>query len=534
MSITIGNLSFKNLSGPTSFRLLVPKSDLYLRFEKYVSPLILLGDEHSNNSNICELNNSNTLSTFTIFWMRLIDSLGTKNMKVQYFIESNFPEELIDSSYYINDEFKKWLYDAPKNNIMSYIPNYHNECFSKINDKCPVKTIDFHYADLRMGIEFANIDISHREEINKKNNKKITELFIDNKKTTQAHVIKHSKIRKEKIYKYSSNDYESILYDSIYSALTLNRSILSSNVAKINGTSIIKILKLLIKNPLKCAKIIFDPTNSMLNQSKLLKSIMIFSKSCNNTNDCATFCLELFYDYFVYIVKHDTELQKYLVHLRIILEDYKIDTERLNKIVYHEYIRSTSLVHDRRNIPRTTDEDLEHKAKIKSYEETSSVIANTIMMPFNDLYVLFKTWTLAPICVYNTGDAHCRHLSNFLSKLYDVKIVNTYSNKVLRLINEQQISRCLKFNNDINIDQEIFQNFINQYEYLPKKYIEEYKEKFNLIQSRINLLGKLYTKMLSGELISIKELESQCSDIEKCIKICNLSQLNLANLIEYT
>jgi len=95
-----------------SFRLLVPKSDLYLRFEKYVSPLILLGDEHSNNSNICELNNSNTLSTFTVFWMRLIDSLGTKNMKVQYFIESNFPEELIDSSYYINDEFKKWLYDA--------------------------------------------------------------------------------------------------------------------------------------------------------------------------------------------------------------------------------------------------------------------------------------------------------------------------------------------------------------------------------------------------------------------------------------
>ncbi len=542
MPLTIGNLTFDYLSGPTSCRLLTPTSNISLIFEKFIPPMILLGDEHTNNTSLCNPNNPKILNTFTPYWMRLIDSLGIKNMKVKYYIEGNVPLEVINSKYYINDEIRNWIYDIPKNNVMSYIPNFYPECFSEINDKCPIDNIEFYYSDLRAGLEFSNIERKDAKYLNNKKSKKIAEIFKLNKPSKFSHALKYSKARKDRIYIHSTDDYESILYRTIGSSLSLNRSLSAKNIARINDISILELLRLLLNDSMKFAKIIFDPSNKMLNSSKLLKSIMLFSSTCKNSEECAKFCIQLFYDYVIYIVHEDIEIRVLSDKLEEALDNYKKDTDKLNDILLREHLTRISL-RSNKMPSRLNESDFEHKNKINEYKEVSESIARTVMMAFNDMYTLFHSWTkLTPLVIYNAGESHCKYLSDFLSTYYEVKTFTKHSKEILRWnlpYAHNNISRCLKFTKtDLNIDNEIFQNFINQYDLIlsDKKILDDYKKQFELIKTRIDILGELYNQMLKGRLISSKEIETQCSKfgkIEDCKRICNLSTISYTVQTEY-
>ncbi len=467
-------------------------------------------------------------------------------MHIQYFIESNIPKEMNNSNYYINDELK--AYEAPRNNIMSFIPNYQPECFSEIMfKKCPVEFIDFYHSDLRMGLDFSNIDVTLSQKLQSQKENKISELFVLNKPHKTKFTAKHSKVRKERIYKYSTDDYESILYNTISSSLSIDRSITTQNIPRINGTSILKILKLLINDPLKCAKIIFDPSNPMIINSYLLKSMMLFSNTCKNPHECAKFCLQLFYDYFVFIVKSDNDIN--FKDIKKAIKEYDIDTEILHQILLLEQLKESSKISDKglnkyastKYLGETryelSSDDIKMKRKIISYGYMCDNIAKTIMMAFNDMYTLFSSWVkLSPLAIYNAGDSHCRYLSKFLESYYDIKEFTKHSDDTLKWdlpYSHNNISRCL----DLNIDDEIFHNFINQYDFIltdkQLKYLDEFKKKYDITTTRIKMLGKLYNKMLAGEMLSKDELEKKCDNVEECIKKCGLLSINLTIQEEY-
>ncbi len=143
MPLIIGSLEFDELSGPTSLRVLKPTIECKDLLDQFCPVFLFLGDNHSSRENIClpsDDNSRKVLPTFTSMWLRLLDSISDENFQIEYFVEGNFPSELLhNSSYYISHELSRkqsflqkdqinWNYES-KDIIMSYIPSFHQECF---------------------------------------------------------------------------------------------------------------------------------------------------------------------------------------------------------------------------------------------------------------------------------------------------------------------------------------------------------------------------------------------------------------------
>jgi len=555
MTITIGQLEFDKISGPVSFSILIPTNDLILTNNHFMPIIILIGDEHTSRKNICIPTLDNVINIFTPLWLRLIDSLGCDNFKVDYFVEANFPLELLKLKHYLSDEIKYWYYTKSES-VMGYIPSYHNECFLNESNKCITSNINYFYADLRLGHSTSTIKDEDEDFINDKVLKLVDNTIYDKSSN------KRSRQRKKRIYRKATDDYESMLYRTIQFSLSESRSYNKTHIPLINNKTVFDIINLVYINPYECGKILFDiKDNLIIKKSKLYKVI-----DKNNLE----FYLNLFYNYFEYVVKNDEKLKEVQEDILEGIENYKYDTNIIKTEQYIDYSssrKSNTKCEDNYNIStystiKSNNECKKLYDRIKKYTKATKEVATTLLIPFNDMYFLFKSWRkniINCISIYNAGDFHCNFLKNFLTdpsinkilkaynslyfdkhseETYNINTDDKYKDDYYDYVNNEQIQnneikRCLEFSNveSINLDSIIIDNIMNQKEYITDKNIlTNYKDKLNIIKKRIDLLGEeIYKEMLSGRLISKEEIIDKCSNItksssiEECLITCGLN-----------
>ncbi len=521
MVFTIGDLSFKEVSGPTSITVLFPKFEIFNRINNFIPPIILLGDEHSNRKSICTPS-LDVLSTFSPFWMRLIDSIGTKKFPVQYFIEANFPTNLLSSSYYLHEDLKHWNYEVSNDNIMSYIPIYHPECFDENNVSCITKFTNYQYADLRLGYSVSKISLHDSHKI-----KRHVLKFVKNIYPLSLQKTKRSYDRKELIYKETTQDYESIVYDTIENALSQHRSFDYKNVAYINGYSILDILQLIYDDPTKLSRIIFNKKSKLVQTNSKLYNII---KSLD-----IDFCIDLFQKYLVYIISVDKDIRLAKDKILSGIQKYKYHTSLLNN--YGSYGTKIKIKNTDYNLLYKIEKYEKAINNIMLYNKCCKNIATTIMMPFNDLFVLFKSWTSCQISIYNAGNDHCLYLREFLKNYYEPIICENSSQNLYKTkYNENaNVVRCISFKDiDLNIDHLLIENLFNQMDKVPQEYNTEMKSKFKLNSERINILGReLYIEMLKGIIISPEILKEKCKDINDCTNKLDFSTITINTANEY-
>ena len=95
--LTVGLEQLLAISGPVSFTVLTPIN----QFHNSTSPIIvLLGDNHlgsgamCDTSDICEMYQDRCISTVSVEWYRLLDSISSKERPVDYMVNaSRFPEK---------------------------------------------------------------------------------------------------------------------------------------------------------------------------------------------------------------------------------------------------------------------------------------------------------------------------------------------------------------------------------------------------------------------------------------------------------
>ncbi len=111
MSLVISGNKYKYLSGASSFIVLKPKEALFkLLLQDCIQPLILIDDTHDTIKGLCT---NDKIATYSTLWYRSLDSY-TSNYKIDYYIESYFPEELLDDPYYFQDDTTKWFITSSK------------------------------------------------------------------------------------------------------------------------------------------------------------------------------------------------------------------------------------------------------------------------------------------------------------------------------------------------------------------------------------------------------------------------------------
>lgn len=535
MPITIGDLSFNTLSGPVSLSVLVPNFELFSFNDLFIPILVLLGDEHTNRIGICEPNEDN-LSIFTPLWLRLIDSWGSENLKIDYFVEGNFPIHLLSSSYYLSDELKNWSYEVSNDNTMSYIPIYHPECFSNIDsikENCITNFTNYHYADLRLGISLSKIKHTDSEPIQTNVLKFIKTIYPNKWKNKRSHE------RKQKIYKESTNDYESVIYNTIEAALSINRSTTHDHLAEIGNINILSFIKLVYEDPIFLSKIIFNINNKLINKTSKLFSVL-HSVKIEQINTYISY----FQQYFIYVIKIDSDLEEIKSTLYEGIEIYNKDVITIK--AYNSIKSRNRKILKKTNKMMYEEEVINAKynkllKRIKKYNIACEKLATTIMIPFNDMFVLFKSWNSnSLLSIYNAGDAHCKYLSSFLQsvQLYTTHTFTHHSDQMYITKYKENVSsfkRCLDFKNkDLNIDSLIIDNIFQQPNF---KHKEEVKNRVELNAKRINILGvELYKEMLSGKIITYDILNSKCKNLESkndCIKELQFENLTINGPKEY-
>ncbi len=236
-------------------------------------------------------------------------------------------------------------------------------------------------------------------------------------------------------------------------------------------------------------------------------------------------CTQLFTHYFAFVVKSDSELQhskeKVLESIRSYgaisaeLKMYADFTGRTFNISKHRHTKIVSRYSDKKSFSPSQlkfYEDL--RATLRDYREIYDTVATSMLVPFNDMFVLFSSWktnACAPLTLYHAGEFHCKQLAQFLTDggLYEYATPSVEPSA--------KVNRCLNMNKqNYDVDAAISETFQAIIHY--KKYQEEHKEYTNkqtIVYNRISVLGvKLYKQVLSGRLITHQELLKKISDFE--------------------
>jgi hypothetical protein len=534
MTLTIGQLTFDALNGPVSFRCLKPTTRLIERGIN-ANVLLCLGDEHQSRNKVCNIfdpwsteqpETPRTLSTFTPLFLRILDSLGTQQCPVDYFVEAYFPTEFLSSNMYFADEYKPWVYQVDDETVMTWVAKFHLECFAQsanVQLQCPSSNVQYHFADLRLGKTFAKLEKEHSNTIKTK----AVDAAIQNfypyatvKKTTHD---TFSRDRKLRIYKQSVDMYENLLYNTFLNIQSPYRSRSNGKVATINEVSVFEILKLLYDQPEKCAQLLFDPSSRYIRKSSMLYAAIQSSVPVNIKEDVwVKWCTQLFTHYFAFVVKSDSELQQSKDKVIASIKSYGVISAELK--MYAEVTGRTLNISQHRNtkiVSRYTDkksftpsqlmfyEDL--RATLRDYREIYDTVATSMLVPFNDMFVLFSSWktnTCTPLTLYHAGEFHCKQLAQFLidGGLYEYATPSVEPSA--------KVNRCLNMNKqNYDVDAAISETFQAILQY--KKYQEEYKNKQTIVYNRISVLGvKLYKQVLSGRLITHQELLKKIGDFE--------------------
>ena len=202
MPITIGGISINEISGPVSISYIKPTEKIIQYLQLDCSPILFLGDDHDGIEECCTYesgtiinkeNSSINISCLDPLFYRIIDSIGSKNGNIDFYIEDWYAPKFLnelETEIETGQNIPNTLF-LNHSNIMTYIPTYHFECFATnqtLQKRCFTNFIRYHYVDTRntdftlfkhyaiknnIPIDRLNEPLSfyHINKIDKKNNK---------------------------------------------------------------------------------------------------------------------------------------------------------------------------------------------------------------------------------------------------------------------------------------------------------------------------------------------------------------------------
>ena len=448
MSLTIGGITINNLSGPSSFGFIRPTEKFYNKLMIDSVPLqLLIGDTHGSLSNICT-ETTNSISVISNTWYNLIDSLGTKESPIDYYIETFYtPKDLNNSelkeyhtlSYNLQQKgySKEEIREYNKSTAMFYIPNNYIYCFSKnVHEEhkieknpniCPTKNIRYHFVDTRVSNTSPSSELYYEMEIFNSLLKIVNDISLD------EYLVSGSKYKSKEILLIAAEDivkFAEIVYD------TQNPHFISNSLIYKQTINFIK-LRQKYSNPIK-----YD---------NIFRSIFIeYYKSLKFPN----------------ILRDVLEYPE-------LIKQYDLST-----IIDNTFDNSSNNI----------------KTKFNTVLRNLKSFILVITAPFLDIYYLFRM--LKPVenpsklCVLHAGSYHINRIINFLFESNYYKIVDYVHWS--KQTNEH--NRCIQFNNIIDID--IF--FPNQINLIRKRI-----EFFGI---------EIYIKLINSEKVSENEFKNKITD----------------------
>jgi len=508
--LVINDQHIEYLSGPTNFCLLSPTAKWNKVIQGFTPLLLLIGDYHKHFDNTCQHigkcknqteDSFKCVSTFTPFWYRLLDSIGSNDAVIDYYVESYFPKELVDSKFYFVDEKSKWLHNTDQS-IMDYTTFYHPTCYGNEEqdnkDKCITENIRYNFSDLRLDKEYHKLFKEDVERLSK---------------------LSHSMINSCKKDKDTELDIDCVFYPNSESYLTyVITNCLPSEMERnpsepfefFFNTKGIKLLEMILDNPSKLIEYLCK-NKDFKNHSMLWSVISLFDADVQDS------IVELFKTYCAYCyqdlyIKNEDEIVESI-------ENYVSDTDMME----HKYPKTD--IHKNNAMQRLIN--------IKK-SKTLDKLATDIMLPFNDFYTLLHTSSRdkrAILTVYNAGNNHTRNLANFLlKKRYVTSLISSgdFDNKYLSEsspLTTKAIEKCKKtcqcLHFEANFENKTVEDFVDFVETFLTTYIKviafnrpeipeiktmlkSFLTKKELNKKRKAKLGKFYVMMLKGALINSK------------------------------
>ena len=516
----IGQLYFDKLNGPTYFTVLQPSDELIQLLNRYIPPLIMIGDYHERRDNLCDIKpfSTNILSTFTPMWLRLMDSLTTDKIPIKYYIEGYIPDQMLNTTLYMKKELRNWNYQNNRDTIMNYIPIYHQECLStnpQIVDDCLTKNIEYKLIDWRLGNSNARLTSEDYDKNKIKSYRFLEQNMFKKKKYKDDKQLKISQKRKLPIYENFIDVYESYVVETITHRCDNINFINRSN--KINNKSVFNIIKLAYKDPRKCAETLFDIYNNQV------KSGCKLYKIADDMN-CLELAQNMFIEYFIQIMKYDKDIVKIKDTLFDAIQNFDIYYSSLQSLFITKY--SSYFDFDYTEIPTHSQHIANvYKKTIDEYQRSFSIFAATISIPFIDLYALFDSWKNPNILsVYNAGDFHIRNLYKILTDHQLYKSIYVSDSMFIRS-QHIDVSRCLEFDIKFNLDIDhlIISHLLKHKDMMNNhdEIIQSLYEKHQLNLERKEFLGdELYQEMLQGLTLSKEQIDQICLNNQTNYKNC--------------
>ena len=169
----VADVEINKLSGPYSFALLIPKPKLFKFLNKtYVQPLIILGDKHHSQDEMCEnCQKDNTcFSTVQDDWFLLLDQISSYEYPIDYYIEVGLKYKQLHDSSKESIQYKSDVQTDSTSDVsvMHYIIREHFDCFIDNYMKCFTKNIRYHAIDVRnVAFKTRCIETKINDNINK-------------------------------------------------------------------------------------------------------------------------------------------------------------------------------------------------------------------------------------------------------------------------------------------------------------------------------------------------------------------------------
>ena len=443
MVLTIGQVDFQMLSGPTCFYILQPI--LYVDH-----PLILLmGDTHRDNDQQCIPTNQdlcNELSDFSVCsstsstgWYRVLDSVASKEQPIDYFVEYFYPLEEFKKVSDCSARLKYKTQDTDQT-VMLYLIRNHFQCFYPKEKKqpCITQNINYHFADVRYTKDFFQDQLDPQ--------------------------IKFC--------------FESQLFDSLNICILDPRNDFYINQDK--KILAVDMIKLVLDDPGSYFDKVFDITNPYVQKHSLI---------IEELNKQSMYDIQFVKEYFLFVYNKlkNNELLDFI-------------KKEILPIYDHEYKN----MHDTKFVAWTQDYASMMMALILyqkfyvnpyNYQYYMSGLA-FIMTSFTvEIYFFLRSINrqYSPwLSILNAGSKHTDYFVQFLIQKKIYKLIYTNDLK------DQSLIRCSKFNEDINLDEyhnndlSIIKKRIDtlgifQYYYIKDGYVIENKEELQRLANDLNL-----------------------------------------------
>ena len=462
MPITLGGLTFDQLSGPVNFIYLEPTVLAKTQFENAeLQPLLLLGDIHYSLQNQCDDTKSpydqcyydqtsNTLSVgiMSTGWYRLLDTIASIEKPIDYYVETFFSLPYLQQPTHLMVDN---AYLKPQDSVMMYMPQHHISCFTKDKSQCMTKHIRYHFTDIRQ----TKTSLELKAEI--------LEVFKEYYEAQLFHTLIH-------IYANESHPLYSFVEQMLEGDNMMNAYILMFHMT--------------------------DPTyqDTSLVFKQIKKQMITKDAPVDVTSEpyqcIIRFVMNYCFTYLTYIMTQDV----YQEHVLMCKAFFTLKKQ-------HTF------------------------ANVLFANFATSFLTMFVLLyrPLIELYYLLRTWKVHDqprgwLSIWNAGFMHTQNVAITLQSLglYDIKMwVDTVGDKVSRKPEHVPTStsansslahedRCILFRN-VNVDMNTFNCLFN-----PSKHA----------QLRIQLLGSpLYLHVLNGGVISPQDMERIVRGDAKCKKM---------------